>query len=185
MRHRSRTLLLISLLVTPLGLSACGGADPAAGASIDGLDSSTGYSAVNAEILETDAEGKPRYRLRAAFIEQDAGTTAVAMRNIEMQINDAEAGRWQISAARGSIPAGAREVTLAGEVELNTDRAGSGSLRIRTDELDYDFVTTRALAPGVVTMDLQGNRLEGVGLEADLTRRQIKLKSAIHGEFTR
>lgn len=184
MRKLHTNAPLISLIFLPLALGGCGASGEDDG-SATALDANAGYSAVDAEIIETDADGNPRYRLRAAFIEQDARTLAIDLRSIDMRVDDAESGSWQLRADRGVIPPDARQVALAGDVQLRTERAGSGALRIRTGELDYDFTTTRALAPGKVAIDLQGSVLEGQGLEADLTRRHVKLRSDIHGEFAR
>lgn len=149
------------------------------------MESTTGYAVLGAEVLETGPDGAPRYRLRAARVDQDPRTTAVLLQEIAMQIETDAVGGWQIEAARGSIPAGARQVSLSGAVELRSERDPQGTLRIRSDTLDYEIDTQRASAAGAIAMDFQGHQLTGVGLEADLVRRQIKLKSSIHGEFTR
>lgn len=143
-----------------------------------------GYSARGAEVIETGADGRPRYRLRADTVRQDPTSGSIALEGVAMDIDDAGAAGWRLQAARGSLPAGARRVTLEGDVRLEGKAMpGEGPLRIRTAALAYDLETQRVAAPGEVQLEMTGRTLEATGLEADLKRRQAKLGSQVHGRF--
>lgn len=138
-----------------------------------------GYSASGAEVVETGADGQPKYRLRADRIRQDPATGTVALEGVDMTVSRSGADRWRVQAERGELPADARRVTLQGDVRLDGD-----ALRIRTALLAYDLDENHVTAPGELQFQMAGRTLEATGLEADLDRRQAKLGSRVHGRFT-
>jgi len=92
-----------------------------------------GYSASGAEVIETGADGLPRYRLRADKVRQDPATGTVALEGVDMTVSRPGADRWRVQAERGELPADARRVTLQGDVRLESEaprrRSGRGALR--------------------------------------------------------
>lgn len=138
-----------------------------------------GYSASGAEVIETGADGLPRYRLRADKVRQDPATGTVALEGVDMTVSRPGADRWRVQAERGDLPADARRVTLQGDVRLESE-----ALRIRTATLAYDLQNNRVAAPGEVRFEMAGRTLEADGLEADLDSQQAKLGSRVHGRFT-
>lgn len=143
-----------------------------------------GYSASGAEVLETGPDGQPRYRLRADAIRQDPASRVIALAGVDMQLADGAASGWRVRAERGSLPAGARRVTLEGDVRLDGEAvAGAGAMRIRTQALTYDLETQGVVAPGEVRLEMAGRTLEASGLVADLKQRRAKLDSRVHGRF--
>jgi LPS export ABC transporter protein LptC len=157
------------------GCAASDGDGPGGLASND----DPGYSASGAEVIETGADGLPKYRLRADKVRQDPATGAVALEGVDMTVSRPGADRWRVQAERGDLPSDARRVTLQGDVRLEGD-----ALRIRTDTLAYDLQGNRVTAPSEVRFEMAGRTLEASGLEADLDTRQAKLGSRVHGRFT-
>ncbi|MBU3671664.1 MAG: LPS export ABC transporter periplasmic protein LptC [Sinobacteraceae bacterium] len=143
-----------------------------------------GYSARDAEIIETGADGRPRFTLQAAYIEQRPANRDIVLTDIDMRLK-AEDAQWHLQAARGRMPADAQRILLEGEVRLDGQPAGTlAPVSIRTGQLNYDLASSRAVAPGAVSIMLQDHRLEGTGLEADLKTYQARIRADVHGRFT-
>ncbi|MBU6378942.1 MAG: LPS export ABC transporter periplasmic protein LptC [Gammaproteobacteria bacterium] len=175
--------VLVMLAVS--SLAGCGdtrqGSAPAAETAQD-----PGYSASEAEIVQTGADGLPKYRLQARHIEQDPRSLEVALEEIRLETREGSAGSWQVSAPRGRLSKDAERLQLDGGVLLQGgQRPGAEPLRLRTASLAYDLNTSRVRAPGEVELALQGHVLAGTGLDANLRTRQVRLQADVHGRFTR
>jgi LPS export ABC transporter protein LptC len=180
MRASAASVLL--LLAAPL-LGACAGADDGGPGTL-ASNEDPGYSARGAEIIETGADGKPRYILRAGLIRQDPATGSVALEAVDMTVSQPQDPPWRVRSAQGRLPQDARSVVLEGSVLLEGEAApGQGTLRIRTERLDYDLTAGRVTVPDAVRLEMAGRTLEAVGLEADLNRREAQLLSKVHGRF--
>lgn len=180
---RARILLTLSVVGS---LAACAPGDRL-GLSRDerSTERDPGYAARDAEVLETGRDGRPRYRLKASLIEQDPDSLEVRLENPIMQFETAGETGWRVSAIEGWLPAGAQRVRLNGNVTLAGGTPPSTPpITLRTEQLDYDLVTERAVARGAVAMEVQGHVLEARGLEADLRNQRASLLSEIHGQFT-
>jgi LPS export ABC transporter protein LptC len=179
---RPWALLLAALALALAGCAAQDDEGPGRLASND----DPGYSATGAEVIETGADGQPRYRLRADKVRQDPATGAVALEGVDMTVSTTGPDRWRLQAERGRLPADARRVTLEGDVRLDGEAVPGerGPLRIRTAALDYDMQADRVEAAGEVRFEMAGRTLEATGLQADLASRQAKLNSRVHGRFT-
>ncbi len=167
-------------------LAACAGGtddDLRGSAAPRGID--PGYSAMNAEIIETGSDGKPRYRLKAERIEQDPVSLEVQLRSLTMKVSDPESGDWRLRADEGRMPQDGQSVALSGSVRVEgTVGERAEPIEIRTPRLDYDLADAQITAPREVTILLSGKWLEARGMEADLKARRVKLESDVHGRFT-
>lgn len=144
-----------------------------------------GYLARGAQIIETSADGKPRFRLTAATITQPASSRDVEMQDVAMNLADERGARWQLSADSGQMPPDARRIELAGNVLIRGEAGSSREpLEIRTAALTYDVENERATSSVDVTIQLTGKRLEARGLDANIKDSQVRLESKVHGRFT-
>lgn len=169
-----------------LALSACGVAERDSVADKTESAADPGYLATDAEIIQTGADGQPRYRLQAARIEQDPRTLEVQLQSIRLETRERGSGGWQVAATQGRLSSDSQRLRLAGDVRLEGgDARDVDRLRLRTSELEYDLQTARARARGEVRITLQGHVLEGKGLDANLRTRQVRLDADVHGQFTR
>jgi LPS export ABC transporter protein LptC len=181
MRASAASVLL--LLAAPL-LGACAGADDGGPGTL-ASNEDPGYSARGAEIIETGADGKPRYILRAATIRQDPADGSVSLDAVDMTVAPPGDTPWRVRADQGRLPKDARSVSLQGAVTLEGEAApGQGTLRIRTERLDYDLGAGRVTVPDAVRLEMAGRTLEAVGLVADLNRREAQLSSKVHGRYS-
>jgi len=175
--------LLLALLLPGL-LAACdrGAADGARG---EREAADPGYSASDAEILQTGADGLPRYRLQARHIEQDPRSLEVALVDIRLETREGDAARWQVTAPTGRLSGDSRLLVLEGGVTLEGGAAPDAEpLRLRTASLQYDLATARLRAAGPVQMTMRNHVLAGTGLDANLRTRQVRLQTDVHGRFT-
>lgn len=179
------TLPVVLVGFVAVGLAGCGGNRQDSASAADTAPD-PGYSASEAEIVQTGADGLPKYRLQARRIEQDPRSLEVALEEIRLETRERSAGSWQVSAPRGRLSKDAERLQLDGGVLLQGgERQGAEPLRLRTASLAYDLGTARVRAPGQVELTLQGHALVGKGLEANLRTRQVRLQADVHGRFTR
>jgi LPS export ABC transporter protein LptC len=183
---RPRAALAACLLLgSALALGGCarGAGDAVAnGAGERAVD--PGYSATDARVVETDADGAPRYALRAAAIQQDPRSLEVSLQQLSMQVSDGDDAPWQITARDGRMPEDASRIELRGDVRVagTVGREGE-SIEIRSDILSYDIATSLARSTSDVTIQLSGKWLQARGIEANLKQRQVRLESKVHGRF--
>jgi len=186
-RTASPISLSIGLTVTAvcmLLLAGCFGGSPDARSAATETARDPGYSASDAEIIQTGADGTPRYRLRAARIEQDPRTLEVDLQQIRLETRDVDAARWQVDAAKGTLSSNAERLRLEGEVRLEGgDPRDADRVRMTTSALDYDLQGGQVRAAGAVRITLHDHVLEGTGLEANLRTRQVRLNADVHGRF--
>ena len=172
-------------MLTAWLLAGCEGNSPAVTAAMAAGARDPGYSASGAEIIQTGADGAPRYRLRAAQIAQDPRTLEIDLQDIRLDTRARDATRWQVEAPRGRLSRNTERLRLEGGVRVvGGDAQDPGRVRIATPTLDYDLRVARASASGAVRITLQGQTLESLGLEADLRARQLRLGAAVHGRFS-
>jgi lipopolysaccharide export system protein LptC len=186
-RTASPISLPIGLPVTlacTLLLAGCFGGSPDARSAATETVRDPGYSATDAEIIQTGADGAPRYRLRAARIEQDPRTLEVELQQIRLETRDVDAARWQVDAPKGTLSSNAERLRLEGGVRLEGgDVRDADRVRLATAALDYDLQGARVRAAGAVRITLHGHVLEGTGLDANLRTRQVRLNAHVHGRF--
>ena len=181
-RRAARPLAVTLLALALVGCSSGAGDADAAFATADADD--LGYLARDAQIVETTADGKPRYRVTAATIAQPASSREIELQAVAMDVADARGARWQLSAASGRMPADGRRIDLAGDVQIRGQAGESREpLEIRTAALSYDVDAERATSDVDVTILLTGKQLEARGLVANLKDRQVRLESKVHGRF--
>ncbi|MFZ9478127.1 MAG: LPS export ABC transporter periplasmic protein LptC [Steroidobacteraceae bacterium] len=172
------------LILAMLGLGGCSSDLRSTDDSAREMMLERGYSARDAKIIETGADGRPRFTVQAAFIEQRPASRDIVLTDIDMRLQAADT-QWHLQAKRGRMPAEAQRILLDGDVRLDGQPAGTlAPLRIRTEQLNYDLATSRAIAPGAVSIVLQDHQLEGTGLEADLKTYRARIRADVHGRFT-
>jgi LPS export ABC transporter protein LptC len=143
-----------------------------------------GYFATDAQVVETDASGEPRYTLNAATIRQDPRSLEVSLDGLTMQISTAGDTPWRLTARRGRMPQDASRIDLEGGVRVAgvVGRAAE-PIEIRSEVLSYEMGPSLARSSSDVTIRLSGKWLQARGLEANLKQRQVRLESKVHGRF--
>jgi len=143
-----------------------------------------GYSASDAQVIETDATGAPRYTLNAAAIRQDPRTLEVTLDALSMQVSDGGDAPWRLTARSGRMPQDASRIDLRGDVRVvGTVGRGAEPIEIRSEALTYEIAPALARSASDVTIRLSGKWLQAGGIEANLKQQQVRLESKVHGRF--
>jgi LPS export ABC transporter protein LptC len=152
-------------------------------------DTDLGYSARDAEIIETGEDGRPLYTVNADLIRQRPQDGVVLLDIVRMQFRDAAAGTWDLRAARGEIRRETGLVELFGDVRLigalaPEEGAAPQPARIETQALALDTRTEIITTAEPVQFEWSGQRMRAVGLEARLKEHHVRLESDVNGLFT-
>jgi LPS export ABC transporter protein LptC len=161
-----------------------GSSGPAVPATATVSAQSPGYSARNATLIETGADGLPMYTLHAADIREQPASQVALLDRVEMQFRSTNGQLWQGRADQARVADQAAQVDLSGEVALSGALAGSAEpVRISTARLSVDTHSQVIATPDPVTIDWNGGQLDARGLVARLRDRQIRLESHVHGRY--
>jgi LPS export ABC transporter protein LptC len=176
-------LALLALVVGVVLLSAPrpeSGAPAARGAPLH----DTGYSALQARLVQTGADGKPVYTLDAAQIQQQPDAGTVELTQVRLTFRDSSGDEWTARAARGELAQQSGVVELAGDVHVaGTLPDSEGPAEISTEHLAFDTTAQRLATRDPVTILMSGRRLSALGMVASLKERHVQLESAVHGSF--
>jgi len=176
-------LAIVAVIVGSIYLGRALGPDstpPPAEARPDEL----GYSARDAEVVETGDDGRALYTLNAGRIQQTASTGLVKMMVVRMRLRDSENKEWKLSAEEGQMPQDASKVELFGDVRVagllpGTDQDAEIRTRLLSFDTRQEIVSTHA----PVTLSFSGRELKANGLVASLKDRRVKLESSVHAIF--
>ena len=131
------------------------------------------------DILQYRADGSLHYRLRAARIFYFLGDAATELDRPELELHDAAAPPWRLTAASGEMRSGEEEVVFRGAVLLRQDR-GDGFTAVTTEELVLYPQRQFARVDEPVMIATPARRATAAGLEADLQSGRMTLLSSTH-----
>jgi LPS export ABC transporter protein LptC len=173
-----------------------------AGRSDNASDSATvlppdpGYSALDAEVIETGYDGRERYRLNAKAIRQQGDNGIIDLEQLEMNYHPGAQGIvpgekpvssskanevWHVTSDHGQVQTDGNDVLLKGNVRVTGPAPGSGApLVLTSDTMRVNTPTQFIETDAPVQIRWSGNVVESVGMEADLKAGDVRLKSAVH-----
>lgn len=176
-------LTIVAVIVASIFLSRQQGATPAA-TTVQANGWDEGYSAQNARLVETGADGLPLYTLDAATIRQLPNEDQVQLTQVQMSFHDANGNPWNGTADSGELEQAADRVHLAGNVHISGTMGNtSGDAQIFTATLAVDLRTDVVNTKDPVQMLWAGRRLDSIGLVANLKDHRVELESAVHGTY--
>jgi len=181
----SRLLTLLALLALTVGMVLLSApqhesAPATAGAPVR----DPGYSALQARLVQTGADGRPLYTLDAAQIQQQPNSDTVELQQVTLGFRDASGNEWTARAAHGELAQGSGIVQLAGNVHVAGILPGSEeSAEMNTQHLSFDTKTEVVATRDPVTLLMSGRELNAQGMVASLKDRHVQLESAVHGSF--
>jgi LPS export ABC transporter protein LptC len=146
------------------------------------VDEARGYYLTAASLTEYGPDGAPRIVLHADSIEQQLADQSVRLTDIVLDYTTPKAGKWHVTAARGSLPVTAKSLLLSGDVRIVGQRP-QGVALIRTDLLSYDTETSVVQTAEPVSVQFGAHQLEGRGLYVVLNDGTLRLESNVHGRF--
>lgn len=152
----------------------------------DGPAAPLGYYLRDAAITVMDVDGSVLYQISAAAIEERPDQNETILSRVYVRYSPTTEVPWEVSAESGVIPSDERFIELSGGVELSSipdDR--SERTIIRAPRLRFapdDFLAT---TDTTVSLVLGDQRLDAIGMSADLQDDRLKLESSVHGQFDR
>ena len=143
-----------------------------------------GYGARDAQLIETGADGRPRYTLNAKLIEQHPKDDRVQLNVVHMIVDDIDGNRWTIDAQRGDILHSGDNINLSGDVHVSGVLPGTDQpADISSDRLSFDTRTDVVSTADPVTFVWAARQIHSVGIVANLKDSQVQLESAVHAIF--
>lgn len=184
MTYRVLGLMALLALIAGVVLFSEPQRSPALATAVGRTAHDPGYSALNAQLVQTGPDGKPLYTLDAAQMREQPGNDTVMFDQVQMGFRDSSGGQWTARAQRGELGQETGVVQLEGDVHVvGTLPHSQQPAEISAEHLAFDtraqVVTTR----DPVTFNVGGHQLEGTGLVASLKDHRVQLESAVHGTF--
>lgn len=152
----------------------------------DGPSGPLGYYLRDATIKVMDEDGSVLYEISADAIEERPDQNETILSGVFVRYSPATDVPWEVSADNGVIPSDERFIELSGGVELSsipddqTERTVIQAPRLRFAPDDF-----LASTDTTVSLVLGEERLDAVGMSADLQDDHLELESNVHGQFDR
>jgi len=175
----TRIVIILAIIGIVIGALILGQGGPSlpVPTGTEGSQELAGYSARNAEVVQSGDDGRAEFTVISPLIRQQANDDRVLLDVPRLTFNSEENGVWHAQARSGLIQADGRSVELHGEVRMNGELSGS-PVTIDTSTLSYDTTTEIARTPAHITVtDGRGSTLNAKGLVANLKDSTLELES--------
>jgi LPS export ABC transporter protein LptC len=177
-------LLVIGLIVGSFFLGGEQHETTSTTTTLDASAAELGYSARNATLVETGADGLPIYTLNANVIRQHPGD-GVEFEQVQMSFRDADGQTWKGRADHGELTTETGKVDLSGNVHVNGTLPGSQQMAdLATEKISVDTHEDIITTAEPVTVNSTGKQLKSKGLAANLKEHRLVLQSNVRGTFT-
>lgn len=179
-------MVLLALLALAVGMVLLSGPqhESTAPSSAGAPAHDPGYSAQQARLVQTGADGLPVYTLDAAQIQQQPNAGTVELQRVKLSFRDASGNEWKARALHGELAQGSGVVRLAGNVHVDGILPGSKQpAELTTEHLAFDTRSEVVATRDPVTLVMSGRELNALGMVANLKERHVQLESAVHGSF--
>ncbi|HTT02044.1 MAG TPA: LPS export ABC transporter periplasmic protein LptC [Steroidobacteraceae bacterium] len=143
-----------------------------------------GYSARDAVLIETNASGQPMYTLHASVIHQQPESQEVLLDSVRMQFRDPQGGIWNGRADHARVVDDAARIALMGAVSITGMLPGSPlPAQISTEQLNVDTHGEILSTSAPVMLSWGEQRVNALGLIAQLKDEHLRLESDVHGHY--
>jgi LPS export ABC transporter protein LptC len=143
-----------------------------------------GYYLRDANISIMAEDGSILYQISASGVEERPAEKRTVLSQVYVRYSPSADVPWEVSADNGEIPEDERYIELSGAVELiSTPETGGENTVIQAPRIRFmpdDFL---ASTDSAVSVFLGAERLDAVGLHADLKGDYLELESSVHGQF--
>jgi len=152
--------------------------------TLNASNAELGYSARDATLVETGADGLPIYTLNANVIRQHPGD-GVEFEQVQLSFRDPEGQTWKGRADHGELTTETGKVDLSGNVHVNGLLPGSQQVAdLATDKISVDTHEDIISTAEPVTVSSVGRQLRSTGLVAALKEHHLVLQSNVRGTLT-
>ena len=144
------------------------------------------YYLRDAEVLQTNEEGRLLYRIHAALVEEHADAEALVLDDVLFEYREAEEIPWHVRAGRAIVRFESQILELEQGVEVIREPGENGKgVVARTEHLVLEPQRHVARADGEVTFMAGASTLSAVGLVAFFKEDRLKLESNVRGYLQR
>ncbi len=143
-----------------------------------------GYYLRDAVIVGTGEDGSALYRIHAASAEELPEEQRLLLSDVTVEYQSEVNVPWVLTAAGGEAFLDRTYLDFNGDVELT--RSGEDDFRpmvIRTVALRLEPESFEVHTESPVSLFIGGERLDAVGLSANLKAERLALESSVHGVF--
>ena len=143
-----------------------------------------GYYFSDAEIVSTNEDGQPLYKLWARRAEERPNENRLFLSGVRLEYRPIEDIPWFLSAESGEAPTDESYIDLRGAVELvNEPQNQADRTLIRAQALRFEPESLVASSEGSVNLFVGDRRLDAVGIKVYLRDERLELESNVHGQF--
>jgi LPS export ABC transporter protein LptC len=143
-----------------------------------------GYSATDAQVVETGADGLPMYTLQAKQVQQEPDANLVNLTTVHMTFRDQSGGQWQGRSDHAQVQQDSEQIDLSGSVDVSGLFAGNDQpAHVLTDTLHVDTRTDIISTQAAVTLLWGGYVVDAIGLIVNIKNDHLKLESQVHGHL--
>jgi LPS export ABC transporter protein LptC len=158
--------------------------EPTATTTVEASSADLGYSARNAVLIETGADGLPMYTLNAEVVRQHP-SDGVEFEQVQMSFRDPDGLTWKGRADHGELTTDTGKIDLIGNVHVNGLLPGSAQpADLATEKLSVDTHENVISTAEPVSVTSPGRQLMSKGLVATLKEQHLVLESNVRGTFT-
>ncbi len=145
-----------------------------------------GYSATDASLEETGADGRPLYTLQARRARQEPDDDTIHLETVHMTFRDTSGGQWQARADQAIAQQDAALIDLAGAVDISGTFAGSDQpAHILTQKVHVDTRTEVISNRSAVTLNWAGIEVRAPNLVVNTKDHSVKLNTDTHAHTVR
>lgn len=135
------------------------------------------------EMTALNQEGLESFTLRAPLLEQDPGDRTIAIQTPLFFVPETEGGHWQARSETGWVSADHDELRLEGDVRMTSPAEGGRDIALATERMTILPEPNLARSDELVTVQQPGSRIEGRGMEVDLTSRRYQFFSEVKQRY--
>jgi len=136
-----------------------------------------------AEVTGTAPDGRIIYRVKADYAQQNPDSDAITMETVALSYDPAADTPWDLFSDTGRIPSDGKLVILEGNVLALSKEPETSAISIRTSRLYVTPGEKTARTDRKVVIERDGQRVNGIGMEADLNSSNVKLLSNVNGKY--
>ncbi|QCU72438.1 LPS export ABC transporter periplasmic protein LptC [Luteimonas yindakuii] len=135
------------------------------------------------ELIALNNEGRESFTLRAPLLEQNPADRTIAIETPLFLVPERDGGRWQARSQTGWVSASHDELRLEGDVRMTSPDQGGRDLLLTTTRMTLLPETNIARSDELVTIQQPGSRIQGLGMQVDLTTKRYEFSSQVKQRY--
>jgi LPS export ABC transporter protein LptC len=183
-----RLLILLGLVLVGVAVwltLAPRRAEPVAAEASGPAAADQGYSALDAAVVETGADGLPLYTLQAHQVRQNPDTDIINLETVHMSFRDSAGNLWQGRSDTAIVQQDSSQIDLAGGIDIaEASSASTQPPQILTDLLHLDTQTEIIRTRSPYTLKWAGVVAQGRGLVVKVKENLVILEAGVHGQVS-